>query len=122
MAALLRTGLLFAGLTALFLLIGAAIGGEQGLLLALVVAIATNAFATGRDPAHAAVAASSGLLQMRAPEEVAGVMAHELSHVLNRDTLTMTVTATTADRIARLLAMAQQPGAAPAAARRGPWG
>ena len=61
-----------------------------------------NAFATGRDPHHAAVAASSGLLSMLSREEVAGVMAHELAHVNNRDSLTMTVTATLAGAIGML--------------------
>ncbi len=53
-----------------------------------------NAFATGRDPHHAAVAVTRGLLQSLQPEEVAGVVAHELAHIKNRDTLTMTVAAT----------------------------
>ncbi len=61
-----------------------------------------NAFATGRDPQHAAVAASSGLLQMLDEREVAGVVAHELTHVRNRDTLVMTVTATLAGAIGYL--------------------
>lgn len=58
-----------------------------------------NAFATGRDPEHAAVAATTGLLEMMSREQVAGVMAHELSHVKHRDTLIMTVTATIAGAI-----------------------
>ena len=61
-----------------------------------------NAFATGRNPQNAAVAATSGLLDMLTREEVRGVMAHELAHVKNRDTLTMTVTATLAGAIAAL--------------------
>jgi heat shock protein HtpX len=61
-----------------------------------------NAFATGRNPQNAAVAATSGLLDMLTREEVRGVMAHELAHVKNRDTLTMTVTATVAGAIAML--------------------
>ena len=61
-----------------------------------------NAFATGRDPEHAAVAATSGLIEMLTPEELAGVMAHELAHIKNRDTLTMTVTATIAGAISML--------------------
>src|SRR5690606_5793262 len=61
-----------------------------------------NAFATGRNPQNAAVAASTGLLQRLTPEEVAGVMAHELAHVQNRDTLTMTIVATLAGAISML--------------------
>jgi heat shock protein HtpX len=154
---LFRTGILLAALTALFMLVGLAIGGEAGMLVALVVALATNAFAywnsdklvlrmygareigraaapgfygvveklagraglpmpkvylidsdqpnafaTGRDPEHAAVAATTGLLRRLSTEEVAGVMAHELAHVRNRDTLIMTVTATVAGAISML--------------------
>lgn len=61
-----------------------------------------NAFATGRNPENAAVAATTGLLSMLTREEVAGVMAHELAHVKNRDSLTMTVTATLAGAIGML--------------------
>jgi heat shock protein HtpX len=61
-----------------------------------------NAFATGRDPEHAAVAATTGLLQSLSREELAGVMAHELAHIKNRDTLIMTVTATIAGAISML--------------------
>jgi heat shock protein HtpX len=61
-----------------------------------------NAFATGRNPQNAAVAATTGLLRSLTSEEVAGVMAHELAHVKNRDTLTMTVTATLAGAIGML--------------------
>jgi heat shock protein HtpX len=61
-----------------------------------------NAFATGRNPNNAAVAASAGLLRMLSKEEVAGVLAHELAHVKNRDTLTMTVAATIAGAISSL--------------------
>jgi len=61
-----------------------------------------NAFATGRNPQNAAVAATTGLLRRLSPQEVAGVMAHELAHVQNRDTLTMTVTATLAGAISML--------------------
>lgn len=61
-----------------------------------------NAFATGRNPQNAAVAATSGLLNTLTREEVAGVMAHELAHVENRDTLTMTLTATLAGAIAMI--------------------
>ncbi len=61
-----------------------------------------NAFATGRNPENAAVCATTGLLEILTDEEVAGVMAHELAHVKNRDTLTMTVTATIAGAITTL--------------------
>ncbi|MBY0448151.1 MAG: zinc metalloprotease HtpX [Hyphomonadaceae bacterium] len=61
-----------------------------------------NAFATGRDPAHAAVAATTGLLGLLSRAEIRGVMAHELAHVRHRDTLTMTVTATVAGAIGML--------------------
>lgn len=61
-----------------------------------------NAFATGRDPQNAAVAASTGLLQRLTRDEIAGVMAHELAHIRNRDTLIMTITATMAGAIGML--------------------
>ncbi len=61
-----------------------------------------NAFATGRNPENAAVAATTGLLQMLSREEIAGVMAHELAHVKHRDTLLMTITATIAGAISML--------------------
>lgn len=61
-----------------------------------------NAFATGRDPAHAAVCANLGLLRLLTRAEVRGVMAHELAHVKNRDTLTMTITATIAGAVSSL--------------------
>ncbi|MEW6090845.1 MAG: zinc metalloprotease HtpX [Pseudomonadota bacterium] len=61
-----------------------------------------NAFATGRNEENAAVAATTGLIRMLSPEELAGVMAHELAHIKNRDTLTMTVTATIAGAISML--------------------
>ncbi len=61
-----------------------------------------NAFATGRNPENAAVAATSGLLKRLSHEEIAGVMAHELAHVQNRDTLIQTITATLAGAIGML--------------------
>ena len=143
-----RTALLLAVMTALFLAIGYMIGGAQGTLIALGLAVAMNlfaywnsdkmvlgmygaqqvdartapeyyaiieqlavraglpmpkvyimdnpqpnAFATGRNPENAAVAATTGLLNMMSAEEISGVMAHELAHVKNRDTLIMTITA-----------------------------
>ncbi len=69
-----------------------------------------NAFATGRSPKHAAVAATTGLLNMLTREETAGVMAHELAHVQNRDTLTMTITATLAGAIGMLASFAMMFG------------
>ncbi|MBO6763477.1 zinc metalloprotease HtpX [Maricaulis sp.] len=157
----LRTFLLLAGMTALFMAIGYVLGGAAGAMIALVIAGGMNlfawwnsadmvlrmhgareigpderhpqlrqyaadvehlarraglpvprvfviesdqpnAFATGRDPGHAAVAATTGLIARLDREEVQGVMAHELAHVKNRDTLTMTVTATLAGAIGML--------------------
>ncbi|MEM1267864.1 MAG: zinc metalloprotease HtpX [Pseudomonadota bacterium] len=158
----MRTMLLLAALTALFVVVGYAIGGGAGALIALLFAIATNAyaywnsdklalrmsnaepvtaasapdlhrlvaelarnadlpmpkiylirsnqpnaFATGRNPDNAAVAATSGLLRLLNREEVAGVMAHELAHIKNRDTLIMTVAATVAGAISSLAMIAQ---------------
>jgi len=153
----IRTLMLVAMLTALFMGLGFTIGGPRGAFIALIVAAAMNlitywnadrivlamhnakevtardcpqlvgivhalaaraglpnprvylvdsphpnAFATGRDPAHAAVAATTGLLGLLSKEEVAAVMAHELGHVRNRDTLVMTMTATIAGAISML--------------------
>jgi heat shock protein HtpX len=153
----LRTAILLAGLTALFMGLGYMIGGASGATIALVVAAGMNlfaywnsdrmvlsmhdaqevdartapdlyalvqelagraglpmprvyvidnpqpnAFATGRNPQHAAVAVNSGLLQMLSREEAAGVIAHELAHIRNHDTLTMTITATIAGAISML--------------------
>ncbi len=70
-----------------------------------------NAFATGRNPENAAVAATTGLLDRLSTEEIAGVMAHEIAHVKNRDTLTMTITATIAGAIGMLAQMAMFSGA-----------
>ena len=154
---LMRTAMLLAFMTALFMGVGYLIGGQAGMLIALVVAAGMNffsywnsdkmvlsayhaqevdeanapefycivrelthnaglpmpkvyifesdqpnAFATGRNPENAAVAASTGLLQRLNADEVAGVMAHELAHVENHDTLTMTITATLAGAISML--------------------
>ena len=157
----IRTFMLIAGLTALFMGIGFMLGGQVGMIVALLFAGVgnfisywnadkivlsmykaqevdehhrdpvirryaedtremaieagmpvpritiienpqPNAFATGRNPENAAVAATTGLLQMLDRREVRGVMAHELAHVKNRDTLTMTLTATIAGAISAL--------------------
>jgi heat shock protein HtpX len=153
----LRTAILLAGLTALFMGVGYLIGGPSGAMIAFLVAAAMNvfsywsadklvlsmygahevdettapdlvrlvrelaqraglpmprvhiidnpqpnAFATGRNPQHAAVAVSTGLLQRLNRDEIAGVIAHELSHIKNHDTLTMTITATIAGAISML--------------------
>ncbi len=150
----MRTGLLLAALMALFLAIGYALGGVQGALIALVLALGMNffaywnsgsmvlrmhgareatpaaapdlyrlvaglaeraalpmpkvyiieqaqpnAFATGRSPEHAAVACTTGILQVLSREELGGVIAHELAHIKNRDTLTMTIAASIAGAI-----------------------
>lgn len=155
--AAVRTGLLLAALTALFLVVGFLIAGEGGAILAFVFALATNlfawwysdrmvlaahqaqpvdartapdlyalvaalarraglpmpavyviaapqpnAFATGRDPQHAAVAVTTGLLQSLKRDELAAVIAHELAHIRHRDTLIMTIAATFAGAIAFL--------------------
>jgi heat shock protein HtpX len=87
----------------------AGLAGRAGIpmpRLYLIDSAQPNAFATGRDPAHAAVAVTRGLLELLDEDEVAGVVAHELSHVLHRDTLTMTVTATVAGAIGMLANLA----------------
>ena len=153
----LRTGILMAALTGLFLVIGFLLGGGPGMFIAFLFAAGTNAwaywnsdkallsmygarevdetsapglvhlvrqlsgqaalpmpkvyivenqqpnaFATGRDPEHAAVCVTSGLLGSVSNEELAGVLAHELGHVKHRDTLTMTITATIAGAVSML--------------------
>lgn len=66
-----------------------------------------NAFATGRDPDHAAVAVTQGIVQMLSPDELEAVIAHELSHIRNRDTLTQAVAATVGGAISWLAQMLQ---------------
>jgi heat shock protein HtpX len=152
-----RTAILLAALTALFMAIGYLVGGQSGMVVAFLVAAATNlfaywrsdkmvlsmygareaderaapelyglvgqlareaelpmprvyimdnpqpnAFATGRNPEHAAVAVTTGLLQRLNKDELAGVLSHELGHIKHRDTLLMTITATLAGAISML--------------------
>ena len=78
------------------------LAGRAGLPMPAVYVMDTeqpNAFATGRDPQHSAVAVTRGILRALSREELAGVIAHELAHIKNRDTLTMTVAATIAGAI-----------------------
>jgi len=162
MSNMFKTALLLAVLTALLVLIGGAVGGQQGMLVAFVLALAMNffsywfsdkivlamygarpieesqapalyrivrtlatrggipmprvyliptdtpnAFATGRNPQHAAVAVTEGSMRILDEEELEGVLAHELSHVKNRDVLIATIAATLAGAITYLAHMAQ---------------
>jgi len=86
------------------------LAAKAGLLMPKVSATpenTPNAFATGRSPRHAAVAVTSGLLQNLEEDEVEGVLAHELAHVKNRDTLTTTVAATLAGALAMVANVAR---------------
>ncbi len=73
----------------------------------IIPTMTPNAFATGRDPSHAAVAATEGIMRILNRDELAGVMAHELTHVKNRDTLVQTVAATIAGAIGYIATMAR---------------
>ncbi|MRR05358.1 MAG: zinc metalloprotease HtpX [Deltaproteobacteria bacterium] len=86
------------------------LAGQAGLPMPRIYIIPSespNAFATGRNPEHAAVAATEGILRILSQEELAGVMAHELAHVKNRDILVSTIAATFAGAISMLGSMLQ---------------
>lgn len=175
MSGYLKTAVLMAGLTAFVGVIGQLVGGQNGMMIALLLAgglnvwmwfnsdkavlrqygarhvsmedapklvamierlsrnaglpmprvyiIETdqpNAFATGRNPENSAVAITTGLMQRLNPEEIEGVMAHELAHIKNRDTLIMTVTATLAGALSMLANFAMFFGGGNSDNRAGP--
>jgi len=162
MSNIFKTALLLAVLTAMLVLIGGALGGQQGMVIAFVLALAMNfasywwsdkivlamyraqpiteaqapglynmvrrlatkagvpmprvylipteqpnAFATGRNPEHAVVAVTEGIMRILDDDELEGVLAHELAHVTNRDVLISTIAATLAGAITYLAHMAQ---------------
>ncbi|MCL6433895.1 MAG: M48 family metalloprotease [Leptolyngbyaceae cyanobacterium HOT.MB2.61] len=82
-------------------------GGIPTPALYVIPSPAANAFATGRDPQHAAVAVTEGIVNLLSEEELEGVIGHELTHVINRDTLTQAVAATIGGAISQLAYMAQ---------------
>jgi len=162
MTSMIKTGVLMAGMTGLFMVAGQLMGGQSGMMLALMMALGMNffsywfsdklalkmggaqevseqqspelhkmvaslaaraglpkprvyvvrkatpnAFATGRNPNHSAVAVTTGLMKILSRDELEGVIAHELGHIKNRDILISTIAATMAGAISYMATMAQ---------------
>ncbi len=102
---ILRTTFLLTALTLVLITMGAYFGGRNGMTMALIIALIGNAFATGRNPSHASVAVTEGLMQLMNDDELEGVIAHELSHVRNYDILISSIAATIAGAVTYLARM-----------------